>query len=94
MSHSVLCIKLGYESEGLDRQPYPGELGKRILEQVSKAAWQDWLRHQTMLINENRFSPLDPKARRFLEDQMERFFFGEGVAQPVGYVPPAPVSDT
>ena len=61
----------------------------RIFEQVSKPAWQDWLRHQTMLINENRLSPMDPKARRFLEEQMERYFFGEGAETPSGYTPPS-----
>lgn len=89
MSRTVHCIKLGREAEGLDRPTYPGELGRRIFEQVSKSAWQDWLRHQTMLINENRLSPLDPKARRFLEEQMERYFFGEGAETPAGYTPPA-----
>jgi Fe-S cluster biosynthesis and repair protein YggX len=68
--------------------PYPGELGKRIFENVSKDAWQMWLKHQTMLINENRISPIDPKARTFLESEMEKFFFGEGSAPPEGYVPP------
>ncbi|MBK5964347.1 oxidative damage protection protein [Thiocystis minor] len=89
MSRLVHCVKLGREAEGLDRQPYPGDLGKRVFEQVSKPAWQDWLRHQTMLINENRLSPLDPKSRKFLEGEMERFFFGEGAEKPAGYVPPA-----
>jgi Fe-S cluster biosynthesis and repair protein YggX len=88
MSRIVHCIKLGRETEGLDRAPYPGDLGRRIYEQVSKQAWQDWLRHQTMLINENRLSPMDPKARKFLEEQMERHFFGEGAEMPEGYVPP------
>ncbi|MBK1718206.1 oxidative damage protection protein [Thiocystis violacea] len=88
MSRTVDCIKLGREADGLDRPPYPGDLGKRIFEQVSKPAWQDWLRHQTMLINENRLSPMDPKARRFLEDQMEQYFFGAGAEKPAGYVPP------
>ncbi|HEV2927084.1 MAG TPA: oxidative damage protection protein [Propionibacteriaceae bacterium] len=88
MSRTVNCIKLGREAEGLARLPYPGELGRRIYEQVSKEAWQGWLKHQTMLINENRLSPMDPRARAFLEDQMEKFFFGEGSAKPVGYVPP------
>ena len=89
MSRTVHCIKLGREAEGLDRPTYPGELGRRIFEQVSKPAWQDWLRHQTMLINENRLSPMDPKARRFLEEQMERYFFGEGAEMPSGYTPPS-----
>jgi Fe-S cluster biosynthesis and repair protein YggX len=88
MSRIVNCIKLGREAEGLARPPYPGELGRRIYEQVSKEAWQGWLKHQTMLINENRLSPIDPRARAFLEEQMEKFFFGEGSARPVGYVPP------
>ncbi|QGU32571.1 oxidative damage protection protein [Thermochromatium tepidum] len=88
MSRTVHCIKLGREAEGLDRPPYPGELGRRIFEQVSKAAWQDWLRHQTMLINENRLSPIDPKARLFLEGQMERYFFGQGAERPERYTAP------
>jgi len=88
MSRIVNCIKLGREAEGLSRPPYPGELGRRIYEQVSKEAWQGWLKHQTMLINENRLSPIDPRARAFLEEQMEKFFFGEGSARPAGYVPP------
>jgi Fe-S cluster biosynthesis and repair protein YggX len=89
MSRTVHCIKLGQESEGLDRPPYPGDLGRRVFEQVSKQAWAEWLRHQTMLINENRLSPIDPKARKYLEEQMERYFFGEGAQKPKGYVPPA-----
>jgi Fe-S cluster biosynthesis and repair protein YggX len=86
----VHCIKLHREAEGLARQPYPGELGKRVYELVSKQAWADWLRHQTMLINENRLSPMDPKARKFLEEQMEKFFFGQGADLPPDYVPPKP----
>ena len=89
MSRTLVCVKLGHEAEGLDRQPYPGELGKRVFEQVSKPAWAQWLRHQTMLINENRLSPMDPKARKFLEEQTEHYFFGDGAALPEGYVPPA-----
>lgn len=88
MSRTVKCIKLGREAEGLALPPYPGELGKRIFEHVSKEAWQMWLQHQTMLINENRISPIDPKARKFLEEEMEKFFFGEGSALPEDYVPP------
>ena len=87
MSRTVKCIKLGREAEGLAFAPYPGELGKRIFENVSKEAWQMWLRHQTMLINENRITPMEPKARKFLESEMEKFFFGEGSAPPEGYVP-------
>ena len=88
MTRMVNCVKLGREAEGLDRPPYPGELGKRIFESVSKEAWGLWLRQQTMLINEYRLTPVDPKARKFLEEQMEKFFFGEGAAAPEGFVPP------
>ena len=88
MARTVKCVKLGREADGLDFPPYPGELGKRIWENVSKEAWAAWLKHQTMLINENRISPADPKSRKFLEEEMEKFFFGEGSAAPAGYVPP------
>ena len=87
MGEMVNCARLKREAEGLDRQPYPGELGKRILDNVSKEAWQEWLRHQTMLINEYRLSPVDPKSRSFLEEQMEKFFFGEGSEAPPDYKP-------
>jgi Fe-S cluster biosynthesis and repair protein YggX len=85
----VHCIKLGKEAEGLERPTYPGELGKRIFESVSKEAWQQWMKQQTMLINEYRLSPMDPKARKFLEEQMEKYFFGEGAETPPDFVPPA-----
>lgn len=88
MSRTVHCVRLGREAEGLERAPYPGPLGQRVFAQVSKQAWGDWLKHQTMLINENRLSPMDPKARQFLEQQMDAFFFGDGAAVPEGYVPP------
>jgi Fe-S cluster biosynthesis and repair protein YggX len=88
MPRNVFCVKLQRQAEGLDFAPYPGELGKRIFASVSKQAWTQWLAHQTMLINENRLSPLDPKARKFLEGEMEQFLFGEGSAAPAGYVPP------
>jgi Fe-S cluster biosynthesis and repair protein YggX len=84
----VNCIKLGHEAEGLDFPPYPGELGKRIYQSVSKEAWQQWLRHQTMLINENRLSLADPTARKYLAEQLEKHFFGEGADAAAGYVPP------
>lgn len=90
MSRIVHCVKLDQDAEGLDRQPYPGALGKRIFEQVSKAAWQQWLRHQTMLINEYRLTPIEPKARKFLEEEMEKYFFGSGSTAPEGFVPPKP----
>ena len=87
MGRVVNCVKLKREAEGLDRQPYPGELGQRIFENVSKQAWGDWLRHQTMLINEYRLSPIDPKARKFLEEQMEKYFFGDGADTPPDFRP-------
>ena len=88
MTRMVQCVKLGKEAEGLDTATYPGELGQRIFENVSKEAWQLWLRHQTMLINEHRITPVDPKARRFLEEEMEKFFFGGGSDLPGGFVMP------
>jgi Fe-S cluster biosynthesis and repair protein YggX len=88
MARIVRCVVLGEEAEGLDYQPYPGDLGRRVFEQVSKVAWQRWIRHQTMLINEYRLSVIDPKARKFLEEEMEKFFFGGGSKAPEGYVPP------
>jgi Fe-S cluster biosynthesis and repair protein YggX len=84
----VQCIKLGKEAEGLDRAPYPGELGKRIFDNVSKQAWADWIRHQTMLVNENRLNLADARARQYLARQMENHFFGAGADQAAGYVPP------
>lgn len=89
MTRMVQCIKLGKEAEGLDRAPYPGELGKRIFDNVSKQAWADWIRHQTMLVNENRLNLADARARQYLARQMEQFFFGGGADKPAGYVPPA-----
>ncbi|MDY6942802.1 MAG: oxidative damage protection protein [Pseudomonadota bacterium] len=88
MTRKVQCVKLNKEAEGLEFPPYPGELGRRIFDCVSKEAWQQWLQHQTMLINEYRLTPIDPKARKFLEEEMTRFFFGEGGVPPSGYVPP------
>ena len=82
MARMVNCVVLGAEAEGLDRPPYPGELGQRIYDNVSKLAWQRWLGHQTMLINEYRLTPIEPKARQFLEREMEKFFFGEGSEKP------------
>ena len=87
MTRMVNCVLLGEEAEGLDYAPYPGELGQRIYEQVSKQAWQQWIAHQTMLINENRLTPIEPRARKFLEEEMEKFLFGEGSAKPDQYVP-------
>jgi Fe-S cluster biosynthesis and repair protein YggX len=87
MSRTVHCVMLGHEAPGLDRPPYPGPLGQRIFEQVSKEAWAKWIAHQTMLINEYRLTPVDPKARKFLEAEMEKFFFGGGSSKPEGFNP-------
>ena len=88
MARMVKCIKLGREAEGLDAAPYPGALGTRLYENVSKEAWQQWLRHQTMLINENRLNLSDVRARKYLAEQLEQHFFGEGADVATGYVPP------
>ena len=89
MARMVHCVKLDKEAEGLPRPPYPGELGKRIYENVSQEAWRMWLAHQTMLINEYRLTPIEPKARKLLEEEMEKFFFGDGSEAPKEYTPPA-----
>ena len=88
MTRMVNCVKLGREAEGLDFSPYPGELGKRIFENVSKEAWKQWLEHQKMLVNENRLNLADKKAREYLVKQMENHFFGGGADAAQGYVPP------
>lgn len=87
MTRMVKCIKLGVEAEGLDLPPLPGPLGKRIYENVSKEAWQGWIRQQTMIINENRLNLADARARQYLMQQVENYFFGEGVALPAGFTP-------
>ena len=88
MSRTLHCTKLGIDAEGLDFAPWPGPLGQRVYEHVSKQAWQQWLAHQTMLINEYRLNPLDPKARKYLGEQMEKFLFGGEVDQASGFTPP------
>lgn len=87
MAHMVKCIKLGREAEGMAFQPVPGELGKRIFENVSKEAWGGWLKQQTILINEYRLNMADPKARKYLSEQMEAYFFGAGAETPTAFVP-------
>ncbi len=84
----VQCVYLKQEAPGLDRVPYPGELGKRIYEGVSKDAWAKWLKHQTMLINEYRLTPIETKARKVLESEMEKFFFSAGSQAPEGFQAP------
>ncbi len=88
MTRTVSCIKLGRDAEGLDFPPYPGALGQRIFERVSKEAWKVWLEDQKRLVNENRLSLADPKARKYLAEQMEKHFFGDGADVAQGYVPP------
>ena len=87
MARTVFCSYEQRDTEGLDFAPWPGELGKRVFASIGKPAWAAWLAHQTMLINENRLSPLDPKHRAFLEDEMQKFLFGGGADKPAGYVP-------
>lgn len=88
MTRMVHCAKLGKQAEGLEKQPYPGELGQRIFDNISKEAWQQWMGQQTILINEHRISVIDPKGREFLEEQMDKFFFGAGIDTPEGFTPP------
>ncbi|MDJ0906425.1 MAG: oxidative damage protection protein [Woeseiaceae bacterium] len=88
MSRTIKCVMLGEGAEGLDYSPYPGDLGQRIYDSVSKEAWQKWLAHQTILINEYRLTPIEPDARKFLEAEMEKFFFGDGSAVPDEFVNP------
>jgi Fe-S cluster biosynthesis and repair protein YggX len=90
MARTVQCVYLKREAEGLDFSVYPGELGKRIYENVSKEAFEAWKKHQTMLVNENRLNLADARSRQYLARQMESFFFGGGAEQPAGYVPPTP----
>ncbi len=88
MTRMVNCVKLGREAEGLKLPPYPGELGKKIFQLVSKEAWDMWMKQQTMLINEYRLSPAEPRTRTMIAEEMEKFFFGEGSTLPADYVPP------
>ena len=89
MTRTVYCIKLNKEADGLDLPPYPGELGKRIFDNVSKQARAAWLKHQTMLVNENRLNLADAQARKYLAKQMEAHFFGDGAEVAAGYTPPS-----
>ncbi len=86
--NTVKCIKLDQQLEALDRAPYPGELGQRILSNVSKQGWQLWLEHQTMLINENNLNLMNSNAQSYLKEQMDKFFFSkEGADDIQGYTP-------
>ena len=88
MTRTVQCVLLKREAPGLDRAPYPGSLGQRIFNEVSKEAWAGWVRHQTMLLNEYRLTPVDPKARKFLEAEMEKYLFGGGSEKPAEFKAP------
>ena len=88
MTRLVFCEHFQKELEGLARPPYPGEIGEKIYNSVSKQAWQMWLEHQTMLLNENRLSMVNPEARKYLQEEMIKFFFSGGSQKPIGYVPP------
>ncbi|WP_353188968.1 oxidative damage protection protein [Pseudomonas sp.] len=88
MSRTVHCVKLGADAEGLDRPPMPGPLGQRIYENVSRTAWQQWIEHQTRLINEYRLVLSDASARKFLSEELQRYFFGSGETTQTGFVPP------
>jgi len=90
MTRTVNCAKLKREAEGLDYPPYPGELGKRIWAEISKQAWQEWTNVQTRLVNENRLNLADPRARKYLAQQMEKFLFEDSQIEAQGYVPPSP----
>lgn len=87
MSRNIQCVKLNKEAEGMDFAPYPGDLGQRIFENISKEAWQMWMNHQTMLINERQLSMIDPEARNYLAGEMEKFLFGGTLDKIEGYVP-------
>lgn len=89
MTRMVNCVKLKQEAEGLPRPTYPGDLGKRIYENVSREGWKLWVGHQTMLINEYRLTPVDPKSRKFLEEEMDKFFFGEEEDTVSNWTPPS-----
>jgi len=85
MTRTIFCSKLQKTAEGFDQPPMPGDLGQKIYEHISKEAWQDWVNHQTMLINEHRLSMIEPKSRTFLFAEMNKFLFGEGSEKPAGY---------
>lgn len=87
MSRTVFCVKLKADAEALEKAPFPGELGQKILDNISKQAWSDWLSHQTMLINEYRLSMIEPKSRQFLKEEMNAFLFEDKGAKPQGYTP-------
>ena len=88
MTRIVKCAKLGIETEGLENPPFPGTKGQRIYDNISKQVWQEWMNLQTMLINEHKLASYEPQAKKFLEEEREKFLFGSGTEMPEGYVPP------
>lgn len=88
MVRKIFCTKLQQDAEGLDAPPYPGKIGQMIYEKISAPAWQQWLNHQTMLINEYRLNLMDQKSREFLRAEMEKFLFGQGSDKPAGFTKP------
>ncbi|MGJ8662470.1 MAG: oxidative damage protection protein [Marinicella sp.] len=84
---TINCIKYGPGQEPIPYTPYPGEIGQRIHQQVSLKFWQDWLAQQTMIINENHFSPIDPDHRKIIEQKMVEFLFEGKDVKPQGYAP-------
>ncbi|MBE4575990.1 oxidative damage protection protein [Vibrio navarrensis] len=89
MSRTVFCARLNKEAEGLDFQLYPGELGKRIFDTISKEAWGQWQHKQTMLINEKKLNMMDPEHRKLLETEMVSFLFEGKEVHIEGYTPPS-----
>ena len=92
MPRMVFYRKYQQEMEGLDLPPYPGAKGQDIYNNVSKQAWQEWMAHQTLLINEKRLNMMDMGTKVYLSEQMTKFLSGENVDQAEGYVPPKQTS--
>ncbi len=93
MTRTVNCVYLNKQAEGLDIPPWPGELGQKVLDNISREAWNEWMRHQTMLINEKRLNPMDKEHRNYLAGQMEKFLFGGEPDQPEGYTSDSKAED-
>ena len=88
MAHMVHCLKLKKDAEGLDFAPLPGPLGQKVYENISKEAWNEWIRLQTMMVNEYQLNLADPQARKHLLNQMQKYLFGDGVEAVPNYTPP------
>ena len=91
MTRIINCVKMKKDLEGLDFPPIPGPLGQKVWENVSKEAWNEWIKHQTMLVNEYRLNLSDVRARKYLMDQLDAHFFGAGADTASGFVPPEPL---